>query len=56
MAPDLNKKLEDEVEKYRQTQNGKAPRDSSLRFSLLRIRYEEVRYATAAIIRDENGE
>jgi hypothetical protein len=23
MAPDLNKKLEDEVEKYRQTQNGK---------------------------------
>ena len=22
MAPDLNKKLEDEVEKYRQTQNG----------------------------------
>jgi hypothetical protein len=24
MAPDLNKKLEDEVEKYRQTQNGKS--------------------------------
>lgn len=23
MAPDLNKKLEDEVEKYRNTQNGK---------------------------------
>ena len=23
MAPDLNKKLEDEVEKYRQTQNGR---------------------------------
>lgn len=23
MAPDLNKKLEDEVEKYRGTQNGK---------------------------------
>lgn len=23
MAPDLNKKLEDEVEKYRQTQTGK---------------------------------
>jgi hypothetical protein len=54
MAPDLNKKLEDEVEKYRQTQNGKIFGYSLLICLSICNRYEEIRNSTTTIIRNKN--
>lgn len=57
MAPDLNKKLEDEVEKYRQTQAGKSMRSvRSFSFCLFvsKNRHEKVCHSTTTIICNEN--
>ena len=55
MAPDLNKKLEDEVEKYRQTQNGSLPIFLCLDLCLfVDCRYEKVCNSTTTVICDKN--